>query len=76
MGEVKNPGTYSVPAINSVFNILSLAGGINKNGTIRNIEVKRAGKTVKILDVYAFLKNPSFENDFFLMDQLVQKQKF
>jgi protein involved in polysaccharide export with SLBB domain len=68
VGEVKNPGTYSVPAINSVFNILSLAGGINKNGTVRNIEVKRAGKTVKILDVYAFLKNPSFENDFFLME--------
>ncbi len=68
VGEVKNPGTYSVPAINSVFNILSLAGGINKNGTIRNIEVKRAGKTVKILDVYTFLKNPSFENDFFLME--------
>jgi len=68
VGEVKNPGTYSVPAINSVFNILSLAGGINKNGTVRNIEVKRAGKTVKVLDVYAFLKNPSFENDFFLME--------
>lgn len=68
VGEVKNPGTYSVPSINSVFNILALSGGINKNGTIRNIEIKRDGKTISTLDVYEFLKDPSYKKDFYLMD--------
>lgn len=68
VGEVSKPGTYTVPSINPVFNILSLAGGINKHGTIRNIEIRRNGKTVNHLDVYEFFKNPSYKSNFFLMD--------
>lgn len=68
VGEVLNPGTYSVPAINPVFNILSLAGGINENGTLRNIEIRRNGKIVEKLDVYDFMQNPSAHNDLFLQD--------
>lgn len=68
VGEVKNPGTYSVPSINSVFNILAISGGINSNGTVRNIEIKRDGKTISTLDVYEFLRDPSYKNDFYLME--------
>jgi len=66
VGEVNIPGTYSVSAINSAFNVLSIAGGITELGSVRNICIKRDNKVVKILDVYSFLQNPSFSNDFFL----------
>ena len=66
VGEVNVPGTYAVSAINSAFNVLSIAGGITELGTVRNICIKRDNKIVKILDVYNFLQNPSFSNDFFL----------
>lgn len=68
VGEVNHPGTYSVPAINPVFNILSLAGGITENGSVRKILVKREGKIINELDVYSFLKDPTYKSDFFLMD--------
>lgn len=68
VGEVNTPGTYTVPAINPVFNILSLAGGISESGSIRNIQIRREGKIVNELDVYQFLKDPLYKSDFFLMD--------
>jgi protein involved in polysaccharide export with SLBB domain len=58
VGEVTNPGTYSIPSINSAFNILSLAGGVNDLGTLRNIQIVRNGKVISILDIYRFLNNP------------------
>ena len=58
VGEVSSPGTYSVPSINSAFNILSLAGGVNNLGTLRNIKIIREGKIISTLDVYQFLNNP------------------
>ncbi|OFY65742.1 MAG: hypothetical protein A3H98_10335 [Bacteroidetes bacterium RIFCSPLOWO2_02_FULL_36_8] len=67
-GEVKNPGSYSFPAVNSAFNMLTAAGGINPIGTIRNIQVFRKGKLVKTLDLYDFLLNPSSTSSFFLED--------
>ena len=68
VGEVKNPGTYSVHAINSAFNILSLAGGINNLGSVRNVSVKRSGKIIKELDLYDFLANQNSNQNFFLLD--------
>lgn len=58
VGEVNNPGTYSVPSVNSAFNILALAGGVNDIGSVRKIYIKRNGQTVGILDLYLFLANP------------------
>ena len=58
VGEVTNPGTYSIPSINSAFNILSLAGGVNDLGTLRNIQIVRNGKVISNLDIYRFLNNP------------------
>jgi polysaccharide export outer membrane protein len=68
VGEVVVPGTYSVSALNSAFNVLSLAGGITEVGSVRNIVIKRDNKVVKVLDVYKFLMDPNFNNDFFLKD--------
>lgn len=66
VGELINPGTYRVPASSSVFNILVAIDGPDQLGSLRKIYVKRQGKTIKTLDVYAYLNNPDSNEDFFL----------
>ncbi len=66
VGEVKSPGTYSIPAINSVYNAINAANGITDIGSIRDIQVRREGKTIKKFDVYDFLFNPNSSQNFYL----------
>ena len=66
VGEVAVPGTYSVSAVNSAFNVLSLAGGLTDLASVRNIVIKRDNKVFKVLDVYKFLQDPAVVNDFYL----------
>ena len=68
MGEVLSPGTFSVPSINSAFNLLSLAKGINNNGSVRNISIVRNGKIINTLDVYYFMNNSQKSSTVHLMD--------
>ena len=68
VGEVLSPGSYKIPAINTAFNALILAGGPSDIGTIRNIQIRRDGKLIKTLDVYAFLNDPNSKQDFYLED--------
>jgi protein involved in polysaccharide export with SLBB domain len=68
VGEVIKPGSYNFPAINTAFNALILAGGPSDIGTLRNIQVKRAGRVIKTLDAYAFLNDANANQDFFLED--------
>jgi len=68
VGEVYNPGSYSIPAINTAFNALIAANGPNQLGTVRNIYIKRDGKTVDSLDVYQFLFNPIRSQDIYMQD--------
>lgn len=67
-GEVNNPGTYSVSALNSAFSILSQAGGLNEIGSLRSIKIFRDGKLVNTLDVYKYMQSPVSNNDFYLLD--------
>ena len=68
VGEVLRPGSYKMPAINTVFNALVASGGPNDLGTLRNIQVMRDGKVIQRLDVYQFLLDPSYQGDFYLQD--------
>ncbi|NQW26014.1 MAG: SLBB domain-containing protein [Cryomorphaceae bacterium] len=68
VGEVINPGSYKLPAINTAFNALMAAGGPSDIGTLRDVKVIRGGKVVKTLDVYAFLLNPVADNDYYLQE--------
>ena len=68
VGEVFKPGSYKIPAINTVFNALIAAEGPNDIGTLRTIQLRRGGKSIRTFDVYAFLQNPGAETDFFLQD--------
>ncbi|RMG58932.1 MAG: hypothetical protein D6722_22975 [Bacteroidetes bacterium] len=55
VGEVRQPGSYEVPASTTAFNALFAARGITDLGTVRNIQVKRKGQTIAVLDLYQFL---------------------
>jgi protein involved in polysaccharide export with SLBB domain len=68
VGEVYNPGSYIIPSINTAFNALIAANGPTQLGSVRNIYIKRNGKTVDSLDVYQFLFNPEKSNDIYLQD--------
>ena len=68
VGEVVNPGSYKLPAINTAFNALMAAGGPSDIGTLRNIQVMRDGQVVRTLDVYEFLLNPNGKQDLYLQD--------
>lgn len=68
VGEVTSPGTYSIPSINSAFNVLSLAGGVTEKGSVRSISITRNGNVVSTLDIYEFLNNPKKYSHFSLED--------
>lgn len=54
VGEVKNPGDYNINSLSTLINAISAAGGPTKNGSLRNIMIKRNGKLVEIVDLYDF----------------------
>ncbi len=66
IGEVNQPGAYSMSALNTAFNALYLAGGPNKLGSLREITVKRNGKIVDTLDVYKYLQKGNKQDDIYL----------
>lgn len=68
VGEVFNPGSYSIPALNTAFNALIAAGGPNQIGSVRNIYLMRDGKTVDSLDVYKFLYDADKSQDLFMQN--------
>ena len=66
-GAVAQPGSYTLSAYNTAFNALIAAGGPNKLGTIRTIQVINGGRS-KTLDVYEYLFNPSKQKDYYLQN--------
>ena len=68
IGEVFNPGSYSIPATNTAFNALVAAGGPSQIGSVRNIYLMRDGKTIDSLDVYKYLFDPSTSQDLFMQN--------
>jgi len=69
LGEVKKPGTYTLPSVATAFNALYLSGGPNDIGSMRNIEIIRNGKIIDHLDMYDFLVKGSQTGNLNLRDQ-------
>lgn len=67
-GEVNMPGTYSLSSLSSAFNALYAAGGINDNGTLRDIKVYRRGRMIASVDVYDYIVNGNSAGDVQLQD--------
>ncbi|MDN3686536.1 SLBB domain-containing protein [Cyclobacterium jeungdonense] len=67
-GELRKPGSYTLPSFASVFNALFIAGGPNENGTFREIQVYRGSKLVGEVDVYDYLISGDQESNIILQD--------
>ncbi|ODB36776.1 polysaccharide biosynthesis protein [Pseudoalteromonas sp. BMB] len=55
VGEVKYPGSYSLPALSSITHAIFSSGGISQIGSLRDIQLKRGSKVVSNLDLYKLL---------------------
>ena len=55
VGQAKRPGVYTVSSLSTLINTLFASGGPSHNGTMRHIQLKRAGKIVTELDMYELL---------------------
>lgn len=54
-GDVTAPGMYPISSAGTVLNALYHAGGPSERGSMRRIEVRRAGRIVATFDVYDYL---------------------
>ncbi len=54
VGNVKSPGRKNLNVFHSVLDALNLAGGVNKDGSLRRIKLVRGGRST-IIDLYALL---------------------
>jgi len=68
LGEAYTPGRFTMSGLSSISNALFVAGGINKKGSLRNIEVRRNNKKVTTFDFYDFLLRGSLDTDVRLLD--------
>jgi polysaccharide biosynthesis/export protein len=55
LGDAETPGSYTVSGLSTITNALFVSGGVKKIGSLRNIELKRAGRTIVTLDLYDLL---------------------
>jgi polysaccharide biosynthesis/export protein len=55
LGDAQTPGSYTVSGLSTITNALFVSGGVKKIGSLRNIQLKRAGRTVTTLDLYDLL---------------------
>jgi len=64
VGEVRQPGSYTVSSLSTMINALFAAGGPTKLGTLRKVELKRNQHTTETLDLYDFLLRGDKTHDF------------
>ncbi len=68
LGEAYKPGRYVMSGLSTVSNALFVSGGVNEQGSLRNIKVRRNNKTIKTYDFYDILLKGSLETDVILQD--------
>lgn len=79
-GEINQQGPVTVSAFTNAFNVISLAGGPTDLANLREIQIKRNGRVIDVLDVYKYLTTGDFgkhiylENNDFVILQTVQKK--
>jgi len=68
VGQAKRPGTYTVSSLSTLVSGLFASGGPSANGSMRRVQVKRAGKVAAELDLYAFIAKGDKSADIQLQD--------
>jgi polysaccharide export outer membrane protein len=67
LGEAEKPGTYTVSGLSTMTNALFVSGGVKKIGSLRNIQLKRDGHLISVLDLYSLLLHGDTSGDRQLM---------
>jgi protein involved in polysaccharide export with SLBB domain len=68
-GSFLRPGEYTVSSFATLIDVLFQSGGPNKNGTMRDIQLKRGDKTVVHFDAYDLLLKGNRTHDLRLMPE-------
>ncbi|MCM8807102.1 MAG: SLBB domain-containing protein [Candidatus Omnitrophica bacterium] len=55
LGEVKKPGMYEILPLFNIIDILSMAGGITVNGSLRQIEIIHHNGEKELIDIYPLI---------------------
>ena len=63
VGQARQPGAYTVSGLSTLIGTLFESGGPAATGSMRNIQLVRAGKTISTLDLYAFIHRGQAEGD-------------
>jgi protein involved in polysaccharide export with SLBB domain len=63
LGDVKKPGAYLLSSLSTISNALFISGGPNEVGSLRNIQLKRSGKTLSHFDLYEFMLKGNVTTD-------------
>jgi len=68
VGQSHRPGAYNLSSVSTLVSALFASGGPNSNGSLRHVQLKRGGRVVAELDLYAFLARGDKSGDFKLLD--------
>ncbi len=63
LGQVEQPGSYTVGSLSTVVNALFASGGPNNRGSLRDIQVRRHGETISHFDLYDLLERGDKSKD-------------
>ncbi|MEP6729988.1 MAG: SLBB domain-containing protein [bacterium] len=63
LGDVEQPGNYRVSSAGTTLTALYAAGGPTINGSMRRVEIRRAGRLVDSLDLYDYLLHADGSHD-------------
>ncbi|MEY4758171.1 MAG: hypothetical protein RJA34_3069 [Pseudomonadota bacterium] len=55
VGQAQQPGTFQLSSLSTLVNALFASGGPSANGSMRNIQLTRGGKTITTIDLYDFI---------------------
>jgi protein involved in polysaccharide export with SLBB domain len=63
VGDVITPGSFRISSAGTALTALYAALGPSDNGSLRNIQIRRGGKLVDVLDIYDYLINGDASHD-------------
>lgn len=73
IGEVRQPGSYTISSLSTVFNLLYAAGGPNRSGSWREIQIIRGDSIAHTFDLYDLIVYGNQSDNIRLRDQDVVK---
>jgi protein involved in polysaccharide export with SLBB domain len=63
VGEVRQPGAYSISALGTALTALYAAGGVTDRANMRQIDIRRLGRPLATLDLYDYLLHGNTRSD-------------